>query len=120
MGHAQWIKKFTSIVLLEMLIADFTSSTPGLWSSLIFRSGPPSIKAVPNNDGSIANFNIPWWKPITFKMIKGSQNIIIRNSSNIWAKRAHITKIAHTLEFSKLWLSFKTVHEIFIFHGFKL
>lgn len=37
-----------------------TSSTPGLLSSLIFRSGPPSMKALPRTDGSIANLRIPW------------------------------------------------------------
>lgn len=44
-----------------------TSSTPGLRSSPIFRSGPPSMKALPSNVGSIANLSIPWWKPFTWK-----------------------------------------------------
>lgn len=44
----------------------FTSSIPGLRSSLILLSGPPSRKAVPSNDGSIANLSIPWWKPVIY------------------------------------------------------
>ena len=42
---------------------------PGLLSGLIFLSGPPPIKAVPKTDGSIAKFNIPWWKPLTLRII---------------------------------------------------
>lgn len=74
------ISKFCINSLIRVNISDFTSSAPGLLSSLIFRSGPPSIKAVPNKDGSIASFKIPWWKPLTFKT--GKKNINAKNSSN--------------------------------------